>query len=195
MATLRNIAAPPLPTPPAEYSKQYFEQYNSAMRIFFNTLVNAVNAPRPYGSYYDTTTQTNPVASAANLVTFNTVEGQYNLNANLLRSQIYVAETGWYRVQFSMQVAKTAGAAATVYIWLRKNGQNIAASAHACEINSSTDANMPSADFMVPMHEGDYVQVAWASSDTAVTLTTIAASGAIPQSPCASLTVEWISGL
>ena len=60
---VRNIAAPNYPVAPAEYSRQFQDQYTNVLRLFSNSIANAVNAPKVYGSFFSTLTQTNPVAS------------------------------------------------------------------------------------------------------------------------------------
>ena len=68
-----NIAAPNLPVAPAVYEQRYQDQFLSILRLFFTRITNKVNAPVPHGSFYDTTTQTNPVANAVNLMKVNSV--------------------------------------------------------------------------------------------------------------------------
>lgn len=44
MAEIRKIAPPNLPLPPDEYDRQYFDQLNNALRLFFVAHSNATNA-------------------------------------------------------------------------------------------------------------------------------------------------------
>ena len=127
-----NVAAPNLPVGPTEYDSRYQNQFLSILRLFFTQITNKVNAPVPHGSFYDTTTQTNPVANAVNLMKINSVydsaDGtQYAIKKDT--SKIYVTQTGVYNIQFSAQLDKTGGGASAVYIWIRVNGQNVSNSA------------------------------------------------------------------
>ena len=136
MTTLRNTTPPSLPIAPAEYQQRYQDQFANVLRLYFNSISNAVNAPRPFGIFHDDTTQTNPVANTANAVTFGTVNGYYGVTRGVPTSRIYVSETGVYNIQFSAQLDKTAGPASRIYIWLRINGLDVAHTASLVTIDS-----------------------------------------------------------
>ena len=124
-----NVVPPNLPVAPVDYQQRYQDQFANVLRLFFTRLTSKVNAPVPHGSFYDTTTQTNPVASAVNLMRLNSVYGsnndtQYAIKKNTDR--IYITQTGVYNIAFSAQLDKTGGGADSVFIWIRVNGQNVA---------------------------------------------------------------------
>ena len=111
---VRNITPPNLPLGPAAYEQRFQDQYSNVLRLFFNSIANAVNSPLVHGSFYDTTTQTNPVANTVNLVTYNSTVSAFNVSIGQVSSRIYVAETAVYNIQFSMQLDKTGGGASPV---------------------------------------------------------------------------------
>ena len=130
---VRNLAAPNLPVAPVQYEQRYQDQFANVMRLYFQSVSNNVNAPKPFGSFYDTTTQTNPVANAVNLMkvnsTYDSTNGaQFNV-AIKNGTQIQVGETAAYNIQFSAQLDKVGGGNTNVYIWLRVNGVSIPNSA------------------------------------------------------------------
>ena len=195
MANIRNITAPNLPNAPAVYSQQHIDQFTNVMRLYFNTVSNSANAPKINGSFYSTVTQTNPVASAVNKMTVNTTVINNGITVSAPGSRVYVTDSGVYNIQFSAQLDKTGGGATSVYIWLMVNGLNIPYSASKVVINGPNDESIPAWNFVQTMAAGDYFELAWSSSDTAVTLPVIAASGSIPAVPSVILTVVWVSNI
>ena len=195
MPKIRNLAAPNLPVAPVEYERRYQEQLSNVLRLFFNLVSNAINAPKPHGAFYDTTTQTNPVANSVNLMKVDSTadSGQTAFSVKKDTSRIYVAETAVYNIQFSAQLDKTGGAASDVYIWLRVNGVNTPYSASKVVINGPNDEKIAAWNWVTTLADGDYFEIAWQSSDTAVVLLAAAASGNIPAIPSVIITVTWVS--
>lgn len=195
---IKNIAAPSLPVAPVAYEQRYQDQYSNVLRLFHNRVVNAINAPVPHGSFYDTTTQTNPVANAVNLMKWNSVydsaDGtQYAVQKDTTR--VYITQTGVYNIQFSAQIDKTGGGNATVYIWIRVNGRNVANSASKVVIAGPNDEKVAAWNWMLTLQAEDYIEIVWQSPSTDTVLLAEAATGNIPEIPSVILTVAWVSNL
>ena len=193
-----NVAAPNLPVGPTEYDSRYQNQFLSILRLFFTQITNKVNAPVPHGSFYDTTTQTNPVADAVNLMQINSVydsaDGtQYAIKKDTTR--VYVTQTGVYNIQFSAQLDKTGGGASAVYIWIRINGQNVSNSATKVVIDGPNSEIVAAWNWVLTLAADDYIELAWQSSDTNVILAAVAATGNIPEIPSVIVTVTWVSAV
>ena len=195
MTTLRNIAPPALPIAPAEYQQRYQDQFANVLRLYFNSVSNAINAPKPFGIFYDTTTQTNPVADTANAVKFNNENGNYAVTRGVPTSKILITETGVYDIQFSIQLDKTNANSTPVYIWLRVNGIDSPHTASKVVIAGSDAELIPAWNFMLTMQAGDYFQLMWSSPSTTVELAAFAASSPVPAIPSVILTVNWVSGV
>jgi len=132
-----------------------------------------------YGSFYDTTIQTNvgQPTNTANYMKLNTpaeANGVSIVNDGLGNpTQITVANSGTYNIQFSAQLEKASGGGSSVVnIWLLKNGTNevytdtqIAASG-----SSSSSLEVPAWNFMLSLNAGDYLQIAWFSTDVNIRL-------------------------
>jgi hypothetical protein len=191
----RNIINPSLPVAPANYEQRYQDQYSNVMRLYLNQVSNAVNAPRPYGSFYSDVDQTNPVADAVNLMTVNQTVDFFNVSIGAINSRIYVAEEAIYNIQFSAQLDKSGGSASAVYIWLRINGQNVNNSATKIVIDGPNSEIVAAWNFVTPLAENDYFELAWQSSDTNVFLAEEPATGNIPEIPSLILTVTWVSNV
>jgi hypothetical protein len=193
-----NVVPPNLPVAPVDYQQRYQDQFANVLRLFFTRLTSKVNAPVPHGSFYDTTTQTNPVASAVNLMRLNSVYGsnsdtQYAIKKNTDR--VYITQTGVYNIAFSAQLDKTGGGADNVFIWIRVNGQNVAHSASKVVINGPNDEIVAAWNWVLTLADKDYIELAWQSPDTNVVLLAVPASGNIPEIPSVILTVTWVSAV
>ena len=194
---VRNLVAPNLPVAPNQYERRYQDQLTNILRLFFNLVSNSFNAPKPHGSFYDTTTQTNPVPGAVNLMKFNSIydSGETVFSVSKDTNRVYVAETAVYNIQFSAQLDKTGGGASDVFIWLRLNGNNVAHSATKMVINGPNDEIVAAWNWVITLADGDYIELAWQSPDANVILLAAPASGNIPQIPSVILTVTWVSNV
>lgn len=127
-----------------------------------------------YGSFYDTTNQTNPVADAVNLIKLNTTalsEGvRVGLDGSSNPTRIYFDYAGVFDIQFSAQVVKTDANQDTMDIWLRQNGVDVPWSNTAFTLNGNNTKGVAAWDWMVRVAAGDFVQLAWCSADVDVLL-------------------------
>ena len=193
MATPRGVVPPNLPLALRKYDQRSMEQFNNVLRLYFNQVSNRINAPVPHASYYDTTTQTNPVADAVNIFTYNSVVSDYEVTRGTPTSKIFVANTGVYNFQFSAQLDKSGGSASAVYIWPRINGVNLPDSATKIVIDGPNNEIVPAWNFVLVLKANDYFELAWQSSDTNVVIPYVTATGNIPAIPSIILSVVWVS--
>ena len=173
MTVARGVVAPNLPVAPTEYQLRYQDQLNNVLRLYFSQLNNRINSPTAHGSYFDTTTQANPVANAVNLFTYNSVVTQQAVTRGVPTSRIYVAQTGIYNFQFSAQLDKTGGSASAVYIWPRVNGVNLPDSATKIVIDGPNNEIVAAWNFVLVLQANDYFELAWQAADTNVVLSLI----------------------
>lgn len=193
-----NVVPPNLPIAPTAYEARYQDQLLNVLRLFFTRLTNKVNAPLPHGSFYDTTTQTNPVANAVNLMKINSVydsaDGtQYAVKKDTTR--IYITQTGVYNIQFSAQLDHLGGGSTEIYIWIRVNGLSVPHSASKVVIAGPNDEKIAAWNWVLTLKERDYIEIAWQSPSTDTILLAAAASGNIPEIPSVIVTVTWVSAV
>ena len=199
---VRNITPPNYPVAPDEYSRAHQDQFTNIVRLFSNTVSNAINAPKVHGSFYDTTRQDNLVSLGVNLMKLNTSVSAYGSKIGSPESRIIVSESGVYNVQFSAQFDKAAGAGADIYIWLRVNGQNVPYSASKVVIQGTSAELVAAWNFVVDLEANDYIEIAWASPDANVHITAVSSDAGppaiptvVPQIPSVILTITWVSNL
>lgn len=140
---------------------------------------------RPYLIAVDTTTQTAALTTVAYPVTYNTVVESNHMSI-ASGSRVTVERAGVYELQFSMQLQNTDSQAATVDIWFRKNGSDIANSNSRIDVpakhGSDNGVILPAWNFMTSLNASDYLEIVWRTAATTVSMPTIAA-GASPTRP------------
>jgi hypothetical protein len=193
MAVPRGLAPPSIPVALREYDQRGMEQTNNVLRLFFNQIANRINSPTAHASYFDTTTQTNSGANQINLFRYNSVETEFQITRGTPTSKIFVNNTGVYNFQFSAQLDKTGGGASVVYIWPRINGINVPNATTKVVIDGPNNEIVPAWNFVLVMKAGDYFELAWQSSDTAVVILAEAAASNYSAIPSIIMTVTWVS--
>lgn len=149
-----------------------------------NAFSNLASMDFPYGSFYDTTTQTIAVINTAYPITINSTaeaNGVYIDPANT--SRIYVERAGIYNLQFSAQLDKANASADHAYIWIRINGTDVTESAGKMSLNGSDAEVVAAWNYFVDLNPGDYVELVWSASTTSMVLlhnTTVPPAPAIP---------------
>lgn len=159
----------------------------------------SINAVPPaslnYGFFYGTANQTNPVASAINTATFNTI-GSSNQVTVVGGTQITPVNAGTYNVVFTVSLEKTSGGAPTITsIWLRYNGVDISNSRQDIATPNQTSLLFVTGSYTQAMAAGSNIELVWSSPDTAVQFSFLPATvGPIrPATPSAKMTLTRIS--
>ena len=142
-----------------------------------------------YANYYNTGSVNLVSGSATTLNYTSDVESGFTLVSG---SQITAAYTGYYNIQFSVQLVKPGTNPADVEIWYSKNGQNIPNTNSIFTIPFK--ANLIAAlNFFVPLNAGDYVELKATTNDSSVDAVTLPANGFKPASPAVVVTISQIS--
>ena len=119
-------AAPNLPNGPVGYERQYQDQLNNVLRLYFNRVSDTLQAvvgneggqylSFPYGSFFDTTTQTAASANTAYAVTFDHTDTTNSVQRGSPTSRVIVDEDGIYNFAFSLQLSKSTSSTGYAYI-------------------------------------------------------------------------------
>ena len=98
---------------------------------------------------------------------------------------------GVYDIQFSAQIDKTNSSNQKLYIWLSKNGTNVAYSNTAVAVfGGSNEESVAAWNFYVRASAGDYYQILMATTDSNIIIQADPSpSGSIPAVPSIILTV------
>lgn len=208
---LNQVAAPNLPLAPKDYSAPYIDQLNNVLRLYFNRL-DAILAQLqtssevdpslinfPYGAFQDNTTQTAASANVAYPITFDTTDFSNGVSRGSPTSRIVVDKAGLYNFQFSCQLDKSSGAAASIWIWPRVDGVNVPDTASKVAIQGTAAESVAAWNFVLSMDAGSYFELVWLTDDNQVVLKHEAGFGTapndVPEIPSVILTVSYVSGL
>jgi hypothetical protein len=148
-----------------------------------------------YGSFYDTTTQSQTTANTAKTMTFNTSASENGVTRGTPTSRIVVANSGIYNIQFSAQVEQSSGATEHIYIWLRLNGSNVAQTAGVVSIQGSSAQVLPAWNYVLQLAANDYIELVWSTTNTNAKLLAAAASSPVPAIPSVILTVTQVNNI
>jgi hypothetical protein len=139
-----------------------------------------------YGSFYDTTTQTNPVINVIHSMSLNTTDISNGVSisgsTSPYNTYIKIENAGVYDIQFSAQLEKTSpGGTNITYIWLRKNGIDLAETNTAFEL-SQNGKGVAAWNWFVNSATNDYYQIMWSSNanDTQLTAETPTVGPTVP---------------
>ncbi len=119
-----------------------------------------------YGNFYDTTTQTNPTASIANKMRFNSTADSKTIN--VVNDDIYVDYDGLYNIQFSAQFDKSGGGIDDADIWLRYNGVDVPWTNTRITLAGNNSKIIAAWNYYQPMTASSYFNLMWSSADTDV---------------------------
>ena len=150
----------------------------------------------PYATFLDRTTQTAAAINTAYTLPLEIQQlsnGVYRDSVNT--SRVYVDVPGVYNFQFSAQLDKASGGAATAWIWPRVNGVNVGASATKVTVQGSSAATVAAWNFLLDMDGGEYFELMWAVSNTGLVLLAEAATAFCPSIPSLILTVTYVSAI
>jgi hypothetical protein len=204
-----NPVAPNLPLAPNDYNRQFQDQFENILRLYFNQLDNSFSSllgptggkylKFPYGAFSSDQDQTT-TANTATLMTLNTTD--FSNGVSISSSKITVANAGIYNLQFSVQLENLDNAPQDVYIWLKQGNDGGAST----DITGSTGlVGMPARknpgdpfhaiygwNYFLSMQVNDYVQIYWSTTSTNVSIQYYAASGT-PTKPSTQSVVATLS--
>lgn len=208
MTLLTKVVPPNLPVAQDNYTRLYQEQLNNVLRLYFNRLSNNLNSVTgiiggsslqfPYAAIQRTT----DVSFTANTATQITFDQNDYLNGctNDGTDGISVEYAGIYNYQFSVQLKNTDTQIHSAWIWLRKNGVDVAGTGSKFDVISSHGGTpgfvIAACNFYVSLEPGDTVEMWAAVSDVSVTFDATNASTspfAMPAIPSVVATLSFVS--
>jgi hypothetical protein len=206
---LNQIAAPNLPLATVEYSRQYQDQLNNVLRLYFNRLdavlrqlqtgsgsIDGSGVQFPNGLFFNTATQTLAAVNTGYPITFNAT--YLNSNVNLVSgstSRIEVLVGGVYNFQFSGQLKSTNSSAKDAQIWIRRNNVTIGYSSHKYTVEGSDNHMNVSWNFNIDLAANEYIEMYWGADDTNVVMEAVAASAPYPATASSVMAISFVSAL
>ena len=207
---VQKVQPPALPIPKESPLKQYLDDLNNILRLFFNLLANAVNnvfgelggrfIDVPNALYFSTADQPIAVVDTPQVVTFNQtyLESGFTING-VSNSQITATYGGVYNFQFIGQLSSGSASAKNIFIYIKRDGTTLGYTAREYVLSGSGDIHEVIWNFNLDLAAGEYIEMVWVSDDIDTTLEAVppATSPATPHPGVTSavLTVNFISAL
>jgi hypothetical protein len=205
---LNQVAAPNLPLAPTEYNRQYIDQLNNVLRLYFNRLdailaqlrtsddIDPSNVNFPNGLFFNTADQTLAAINTGYPITFDqTYLNNFVALQSGSTSKIEVAVSGVYNFQLSAQLKSTNASAKDVQIWIRRNNVTIGYSGHRYTIEGSDNHMNVVWIFDIDLAATEYIEMYWGADDINVTMEAIAASAPYPAVASAVMAVNFVARL
>jgi len=155
--------------------------------------------PGTYGSFANTANITAAATNTAYPLLLDTAIANLGitLGTGASNSRMIISKTGTYLVNFNAGVNSATTQEQQVYIWLRKNGTDVANSSFSDGVSSkNTPVQLAGTFPILAANVSDYIEVYWATSDTGTTLVSSAAQTtpwAMPASPSIVVNITPVS--
>ena len=181
------VRAPALPLSPFEYDQRQQDQFQSALRLYFNRLDNYLanlstsggsggsQLYYPYISASDSAIQYATAANTPTIVQWSTLESGngFTLNAGNTATALF---SGIYKITYSLQFANNDNQAHDSIVWLRLNGStalaDVVRSTTIFTVPARKSAGVPTyvcgySEVVFPMNAGDIVGLWWGTDQAA----------------------------
>ncbi len=154
-----------------------------------NNLIVSGNQQFNVGTFLSNVSQSGS-ANVSQSMNFETTDISDGVYIGITPSQIYCTNRGTYNIQFSAQII-AAGGADDIYIWLKKNGTNVPATAGHIQLGNNEEI-IAAWNYVVDSVPNDYFEIVWQATNASTILLREAASGNIPSVPSVILTVTQV---
>jgi hypothetical protein len=147
----------------------------------------------PRGLFYSTTGQTAVATNTGYPVEFeNTYIGNGTSIGGVDNTQITVAADGVYNFQVTLTTQHTNSSNVTIWTWINKNGTDVSYGGQKQTIKGNGDQAIYW-NFSIDLTADQYIEMYWATSDTALSLHTEAATSPHPGVPSTIVAVSFVS--
>jgi hypothetical protein len=141
------------------------------------------------GAFNSTVTQSGS-SGVSQSMTYNNTDISNGITLNGGGTQLTIANSGTYNIQFSAQLNAPTGAD-TIWIWLKKNGTNVSNTGTKLVL-ANNEANVAAWNFVVPATASDYFELVWQNNGGHAQLLTEAGAGNYPAIPSIIVTVTQV---
>jgi hypothetical protein len=203
---VQKVPAPALPIPKEGPVKQYLDDLNNILRLFFNLVSNAVNSvfgeqggrfiEAPNAKFFSTTDQTASVVDTAYALQFeNTYLGEAISITGTPKTRITPLYSGVYNFELSVELTSSNANSKELSFWVRRSGVDIANTGRMHVVAGSGGVDDFEYSFTMDLTAGQYIELMWATDDTGITIDYQAAASPRPAVPSTLLTVVFVSAL
>jgi hypothetical protein len=145
-----------------------------------------------YGVFTKTTDQTPAVINTEYRLTFDNTQISNGVTIGGTTSQIIVPESGLYQFDATVQLTSGSSSSKNIWVWWKKNGTAIANSARLVTSDVNNGYIPIALNETVSLAANEYVELAFASDSTNVTVDSVAATAFAPAAPAVVLSVTQV---
>lgn len=145
-----------------------------------------------YGIFAKTTDQSPAAINTEYLLTFDSLQVGNGVTIGTPASRLVIPVSGLYQFDATIQLTSGSTSAKNVWFWFKKNGATVANSARLVTVNINGGYVPISLAQFFSLDANDYVEIAFAASDTNVVVDTVAATAFAPAAPAVLLAVTQV---
>lgn len=145
-----------------------------------------------YGVFVKSTDQSPAAINTEYLLTFDSTEISNGVSIGTPTSRIVVPASGLYRLDANLQLTSGSSSSKNVWVWFKKNGTAIPNSARLVTSDLNNGYIPLAMQEPVSLAANDYIELAFASDSTAVTVDNVAATAFAPAAPAVILSVTQV---
>ena len=151
-----------------------------------------IMAQKYYGTFARTTNYTAAAANTAYAVPFDSTIISNGVSIGTPTSRIVVVESGFYSITCTLQYSSSNASVKIAYAWVRKNGTDVVQSSRLVSVDTNGGYRLGVLNESVSLLAGDYIEIMFAATDTAVIMAAVGATAFAPGSPAANLSIQQI---
>jgi hypothetical protein len=174
---LYKARAPALPLPPIEYDQVQQDQFQNALRLYFNRLDNFLTELSgnqgggligfPFIAASDSTDQLATEADTPTVIKWNTLEAGNGFTLNAPGSATALI-SGIYKITYSLQFANTDNAIHNAAVWLKVNNIDVPRSTTVFTLQARKSAGVFNfvcaySEVVFSLEAGDELELYWAA--------------------------------
>lgn len=110
-----------------------------------------------------------------------------------LSTRLTVERSGVYNFQYSAQFESTSSADKDVQVWIRKDGTDVGYSSRVLTVPGVHAKQTISWNFNIDVDAGSYIELIWATTDTSIKMSAIAASSPYPGTASSVIAVNFVT--
>jgi hypothetical protein len=172
-----NVRAPSLPIPSFAYSQSQQDQFQNALRLYFNRLDDylitlssnqgASSLSFPFIAASDSTDQLATEADTPTVVKWNTLEAGSGFSLNAPGSATALI-SGIYKITYSLQFVNTDNAIHNAAVWLKVNNVDVPRSTTVFTLQARKSAGVFNfvcaySEVVFALEAGDEMELYWAA--------------------------------
>jgi len=142
-----------------------------------------------YGDFNKTNDQSPAVINTAYAITFDNTRIANGVSIGSPASRIVVSQSGLYQFNATVQISSGNSSSKDIYVWFRKNGADVPNSTRLVTIDVNNGYVPVTLIEAFSLEANAYVELIFASTDTAVTIDNVVATAFAPAAPAAVLSV------